>query len=190
MDWDPQVLREAEDLLNGGKPSGVRLDAMWERMQSQLPQAHKPARAWWWGGLLSMAGVAAALWLMPRETFQARGTPTDAPAWLQASCGEKATPCHVGQAVYAQVQGVRRGYVTVVLAGPSRVLLARNVAVEPQAPAVALPTKVIPDAEDVARGVALELWWFDAPPTDAEQDALLEQTQNRPADQLVLRVVP
>jgi hypothetical protein len=182
MAWDPHELDEAERLLNRGQPSGPRLDQVWERLEPQVTAAARVARPAWWRWAWAPAAVfACALLVVVRPSgFRERGAVLPG-ATVEATCGSADTPCRVGQPLFARVHvGATGGVATVVVrSSTGRALLADGLVTEPSSTTL-LPAKVIPDAQDAAGGLELVLFWSDAPLSEAERAAILEDASPRP----------
>ena len=173
MDWDPESLREAERVLNRGRPSGPRMDALWERIAPKVEPRRKP----WWrlAGLWTLVPAVAAgvvLWVMPEAPFRARGVAAE--ALVEASCGSAEVPCHVGQPVFLRVvAGSSSGVASVLLVSSKGMTwLGAPVAVPPSGE-TALPVKVLPDHEDLEDGLSLQVFRTATALDDEQRAALL-----------------
>lgn len=174
--------QRAEDLLARGKPSGPRLDRIWQRVEKQVVK--KPAPLAWWkvmGMVFTPLGAVTAVWMLgvvPRPQvngMQERGGAV-VPPQLEASCGTPESPCRVGQPIYLRllprhVEGVV--YVRMRSVDGTLLPVAGPLTVNPTS-VVPLPSRLVPDAQDVRTGLDVEAVWrpqpdihVDAAPMDA-----------------------
>jgi hypothetical protein len=194
MDWDPEKLDRAEKVLNQGRPSGPRLDAVWERLRPTVEVARVPAwrkalAAWWaWGPVLATAGV---LLVMAPDAFRARGVDGDTVLVL-ASCGGKDTPCRVGQPVFLQLEAhPQGGEVSLLLQSSTGAAWLGDAVIPSTTARVPVEVKVVPDARDATTGLTVRAFWSATPLSSARRDAILSGAESPlPQHVLTLEVLP
>lgn len=195
MNWDRHELHEAERLLNQGRPSGPRLDRVWENISPTLqPQGSASRAARWWmrvgWGLVPVAALGAVLVMVRPAGFQARGEPDAPVVMMQGSCGTTDAPCRVGQPVFLKVGASPAGGVATVLQVSTQ---GRTVVASVPLDRVVhtpLPVKLVPDARDVTDGLRLELYLTADSVTEPVQQRLMQGGLDRPTHALVLEVKP
>ncbi len=186
---------ELDRILARGRPSGPQMDAMWEKISSQVSPEPAWKQAWskvvarWW--LLPaplLAGAAALVILgtpVKDDRFVERGG-VDGPV-LQATCGGQGAPCPVGKPVFLRLGAAPGGVAYVALASPDgqAQLLAGPVTLrgEPQA----LDIRVTPEKEDVTGGLTLQVL---VTPSPQPADEVLQTFKAGGGQRLQLRVVP